>query len=126
MYFLRRNRYVLAILAVLVFCSVMVIRQIAWNENRHVEKREAFILLHSQGYTNESTRLFQSLLADVPRLSNRQLMNDFQRTVILVDPSIRNDANLIWKYHWTISKELEKRTDGPITRALKLANEQGK
>lgn len=110
----------------LVFCSIMVIRQYRMNEDRRVELREAFILLHSRGYTNEAHRLFQRLLDDVPRLTDRQLVDDMQRTMNLVDPSIPNENNLIWKYHWTVSNEMEKRSEASIRRALKLANELGK
>jgi hypothetical protein len=91
-----------------------------------VELREAFILLHSRGYTNEAQRLFGRLIDNVTRLSDRQLVDDFQRTMNLVDPSIPNENNLIWKYHWTLSNEMEKRSEASLRRALKLANELGK
>lgn len=124
MYFVRRYRFVLAFLAVLVFCSVMVIRQINLNQGKHVELREAFILLHSRGYTHQAGTLFTNLVNRIPKLSNSQLMDDFQRTIILVDPTIRNEDNLIWKYHWTVSNELEKRSVNTLQRALKLAGKE--
>jgi hypothetical protein len=126
MYFLRRYRYVWLFLVMLVFCSVMVVRQFSRNAEKHVEMREAFILLHSRGYTNQAARLFQRLINDIPDLSNRQLVDDFQRSMILVDPSIKNEANLIWKYHWTVSNEMEKRSDNSLKRALKLSGDPGK
>jgi hypothetical protein len=126
MYFLRRYRYVFVFLGMLVFCCVMVIRQLNSNEDQHVELREAFILLHSRGYTNQATRLFNQLIHKISGLSNKQLVDDFQRTVLLVDPSIRNEQNLIWKYHWTVSNELEKRSEESLKRALKLAGEEVK
>jgi len=126
MYFLQKYRYAWLFLGMLVFCSIMVIRQYRLNEDRRVELREAFILLHSRGYTNEAQRLFQKLLADVPHLTDRQLVDDMQRTMNLVDPSIPNENNLIWKYHWTVSNEMEKRSESSLRRALKLANELGK
>lgn len=123
MYFLRRYRYSLLFLLVLSFCSVMVIRQMRLNEDRRIERREAFILLHSRGYTNEATRLFEKLVAEVPNLTQKQLINDFQRTVLLVDPSIENKGNLIWKYHWYISNEMERRSVSALRNALKLAGQ---
>jgi hypothetical protein len=126
MYFLRQNRYILVFLAMLVFCSIMAIRQFRLNDDRRLEVREAFILLHSRGYASETRRLFQKLLDDVPKLTGRQLMDDVQRTMNLVDPSIRNENNLIWKYHWTVSNELEKRSEKTLQRALQLAEEAGK
>ncbi|MEI7733486.1 MAG: hypothetical protein WCO56_28200 [Verrucomicrobiota bacterium] len=123
MNFFRRYQFVFLFLAVLVFCGVMVLRQVIANQSRHVELREAFILLHARGYTNEAQRLYQHLLADIPKLANKALMDDFQRTVILVDPSIRQPENLIWDYHWTISNELEKRSESTLRNALRLAGE---
>lgn len=126
MYFWQRYRYAWLFLAMLVFCSIMVIRQYRQNEDRRVELREAFILLHSRGYTNEAQRLFARLIDDVSKLTDRQLVDDFQRTMNLVDPSIPNENNLIWRYHWTVSNEMEKRSEATLRRALKLANDLGK
>jgi hypothetical protein len=123
MYFLRKYRYALMFLLVLSFCSVMVTHQINLNEDRRIERREAFILLHSRGYTNEAARLFNKMVAEVPNLSHKQLINDFQRTVILVDPSIENKGNLIWKYHWYVSNEMERRSVSALRDALKLAGQ---
>lgn len=119
----RQARVLLAAVALLVLCSVMVVRQINANRARHVELREAFILLHTRGYTNEAQRLYSHLLRDVPKLGNRALMEDFQRTLLLVDPTLRQPDNLIWDYHWYVSNELEKRSEDTLRRALKLANE---
>lgn len=123
MYFLRRNSYVFVFLALLLFCCVMVMRQMTVNEDKRIERREAFILLHSRGYARQSERLYNALIDQIPKLTSKQLMDDFQRTMSLVDPSIPNEKNLIWKYHWTISNELEKRSEKTIQRALKLADE---
>jgi hypothetical protein len=123
MYFLRKYRYVWLLLAMLIFCSVMVIRQVQLNDDRRIERREAFILLHSRGYTNEAARLFKKMVIEVPTLTHKQLVSDFQRTVILVDPSIENKGNLIWKYHWYISNEMERRSVDALKDALKLAGQ---
>ena len=81
---LRRHRYFLIFSGLLLLCGVMVIRQIAANQSAHVELREAFILLQSKGYKNEAQRLFQRLLAELEHLPNKNLMEDFQRTLTLV------------------------------------------
>ena len=107
----------------LVFCSVMVIHQMRARESKHVEVREAFILLHTRGYTNEAHRLFERLLLDYQKMSNKELLEDFQRTLLLVDPSTHQPSNLVWRYHWTISNELERRWENSIVRALDLAKE---
>ncbi len=123
MYFLKQYRFVLAFLVLLVFCSVMVIHQINAKQSRHVELREAFILLHTRGYTNQADRLYQHLLMEIPQLPNKALIDDFQRTLLLVDPGGQHPENLIWKYHWTVSNELERRSESTLMRALKLADE---
>ncbi len=122
--FFRQYRFPLIFLGLLVFCSVMVIHQLNANQSKHVELREAFILLHTRGYTNQANRLYQRLLRDIPALSNKQLIDDFQRTLILVDPGTQHPENLIWDYHWTVSNELERRSESTLLRALKLAEEQ--
>jgi hypothetical protein len=124
MRFLRQYQFQLGFLATLVFCSVMVVRQINANQAKHVEVREAFILLYSKGYTNQSNRLYHWLLRDIPNLSNKTLLDDFGRTMMLVDPTTKRPENLIWKYHWTISHELENRSEKTLVRALKLADQQ--
>ena len=124
MYFVRQYRFLLLTLGLLVFCSVMVIREFNATKTRHVDLREAFILLHTRGYTNQSHRLYDRLLRDVPALSSQALMDDFQRTLLLVDPSVRQPENLIWTYHWYISNELEKRSQDTLQHALKLAEEK--
>ena len=120
---MRRHRLVLSFLLLLVFCSVMVIRQINARQSEHVELREAFILLHTRGYTNQADRLYHQLLRELYELPNHNLMDDFQRTLLLVDPGAHLPENQLWKYHWTVSNELERRSENTLMRALKLAEE---
>ena len=101
----------------------MVLRQMAANQSAHVELREAFILLNAKGYKNEAQHLFQKLLAELEQLPNSVVMQDYQRTLTLVDPATSQPENLVWKYHWTVSNELEKRSESTLTKALKLAHE---
>ena len=119
----RQYQFFFLFLALLVFCSLMVMRQFNVNRSKHVELREAFILLHSKGYTNQAIRLFTRLLSDLPEESNKTLVDDFQRTLMLVDPGTQHPENLVWKYHWTVSNELERRSANTLRRALKLADE---
>src|SRR4051794_6237359 len=121
MRFLRQYRFILLFFVLLIFCSVMVLRQLNAKQTRHVEMREAFILLNTRGYTNESRRLYQKLLLEIPqsakKLSDKQLLDDFQRTLLLVDPSTQQTNNLIWNYHWTLSNELDRRSESTLVRA---------
>jgi hypothetical protein len=123
MYFFRRNRFPLLFLALLVFCSIMVVQQYRANQGRHEELRDAFIFLYTKGYQKEADHIYQRLIRNVHKLSIDQLRNDFRATVVLVDATSKHPENLIWQYHWTISNEMEKRDDSMLVRALKLAGE---
>ena len=130
MRFVSQYRFILLFFVLLIFCSVMVLRQFGLKQSRHVEMREAFILLYTRGYTNEARNLYDKLLADVPqfskRISDSQLMDDFQRTLMLIDPDprLQQTNNLIWSYHWTVSNELDRRAANVLQRALELAREE--
>ncbi|HXJ59287.1 MAG TPA: hypothetical protein VNU68_21780 [Verrucomicrobiae bacterium] len=121
MRFVVECRFALLFAAVLTFASVMVLRQTQLNQTAHAELREAFIILHSRGHTNEAQRLYNRLLRDLQGISNRDLRDDFQRTLTLVDPGTQQPQNLLWKYHWTVSNELEKRSESSLARALEIA-----
>ena len=123
MRFLGQHRFVLSFLLLLVFCSVMVIRQIDARKSRHIELREAMILLQTGGYTNESDRLYLRLLNTLDQLPNPILVDDWQRTVILVDPSTYQPSNAVWRYYWGVRKEMERRGYDRIEQARKLAAE---
>ena len=124
MRFLRRHKFTLLFLGVLAFCSVMVIRQLRLRPAKHVELREAMILMQTGGYTNEASRLLLRLCPDVEKLSNRQLVEDWQRAVVLVDPSVHLPSNVIYQYYWAVRNEMERRGEGHIERARKLAAEE--
>ena len=121
MRFFREHRFVLMFLLLLVFCSVMVIRQFNLRQSRHIESREALIVLHTGGYTNEARIIYNQLLNEVPKLSTKELVDDWQRTVIMVDPNTMQPENLIWNYHWVVRKQMEYRSVNAIQRARDLA-----
>lgn len=120
---MRQHRFVLSFLVLLVFCSVMVVHGLNSRQNRHDEIRESFILLQTGGYTNEAKVLYEFLLRDLYRQPDRALIQDWQRTVMLIDPSADLPNNLIWRYHWTVRREMEKRAISSIERARRLAEE---
>lgn len=123
MRFLKQYRYVLTFMGLLVFCSIMVIRGLQARQTKHVQLREAMVLLHSRGYTNEAERIFQRMIRSTQELSNRALLDDFQRTLQLIDPAAKQKGNPIWKYYWVVSLELEKRSESTLKQALELAAE---
>lgn len=124
MRFLRQHRFVLVFLVLLVFCSVMIIIQLEARRGKHAELREAMILLQTGGYTNQADKLYLRLLGELNKLSNKSLIEDWQRTVILVDPSSHQPSNAVWRYYWTVRNEMERRAESTIQRALKLAEEE--
>jgi hypothetical protein len=126
MRFFRGNRFAWIFFLLLIFCSAMVVRQFMVNQSRHAELREYFILLYSKGYRPQAERLFKRLMRELDVLPNKALMEDYQRTLMLVDPATQQPDNLIWRYHWTVSNELEKRSEGTLQRALKMAEEEVK
>jgi hypothetical protein len=123
MTFVRRFRVWLAFGILLVFCSVMVVRQFEENQSRHVELREAFILLESKGYRPQAQRVYQELIRELETLPDSGLLDDFYRTIALIDPAGEEQDNLIWRYHWTVSNEMDQRSHSALGRALKMADE---
>ena len=120
---MRQYQFLWTFFAVLMFCSFMVVRQFRINQARHNQLREAFVLLHSKGYTNEAQRLYYRLLGEVAHAPDKVLFDDFQRTLVLVEPLSPQTNNLIWIYHWTVCNELERRKPRAFARALKLAED---
>jgi hypothetical protein len=54
----------------------------------------------------------------------KNLIEDLQRTSMLINPAETQTDNLIWKYHWSVKKELEKRTTTELAKALKLSGKK--
>lgn len=121
MLFLRHHRSFVLFSVLLAVSSVMVVRQALLNQTRHVDLREAFILLDAKGHKPEAQRIYQQLILDLEHAPDRALLDDFQRTSALVNPAVQQPENLVWKYHWTVNQELEKRSESAIARALKQA-----
>lgn len=123
MQFLRRNQYFLLTLAVLLFVSVMAVRQFVANQSAHVQRLENFILLHERGEAKLCERLYQRIIQELPALSDKALVDDWQRTVLLVDPKTPQLENLLWKYHVSVNNELRRRADKRLQAVLKQAEE---
>lgn len=123
MRFFRQYPFVLSFLLLLVFCSVMVIRGLQARQTRRAELREAMIVLQTRGYTNEAQRIYARLIQEIRDVPNKSLLDDFQRTMLIIDPASRQPSNPIWSYHWVVSNELERRSESTLARALKLAAE---
>jgi hypothetical protein len=95
----------------------MALRQFVVNESAHVELREDFILLLENGEDKPAARLYQLLIQELPDLSDKALVEDLQRTAMLLNSNVTAPDNLLWKYQTGTKKELNKRADRRIERA---------
>jgi len=121
MQFLRRNQYLLIALAVLILSSVTVVRQFLANQSAHAQRVEDFLLLHERGEAKLCERLYQLLVQELPDLDDRALVQDLQRTAMMVDARTPKLDNLMWKYHVSVNNELKRRADKRLEAALRRA-----
>jgi hypothetical protein len=123
MQFLRRNRFALLIVAVSFFSAVMVVQQHLANQSAHAQQVEDFLLLHERGETKPCEHLHQVLVQRLPHLNDRDLVQDLQRTAMVVDAKAPQMHNLVWKYHVSVRNELkhraEKRLEAIVQGAVK-------
>jgi hypothetical protein len=124
MRFLRQNQYILLFIVVLIFSSVMVVNQFLANESAHSKRREDFIVLQERGDTRTTAWLYQRLIQELPGLNERSLVEDLARTSLLVDPKKPDFENLVWKYHVSVKKELQRRADKRIDRVVARAQKE--
>ena len=101
----------------------MVLWQFMANQSAHVQRREDFILLHDRAEKKACERLYQLLIQELPDLSERSLVDDLERTSLLVNPKTPDLDNLVWKYYVSVKNELQKRAERRVERALKEAGE---
>lgn len=124
MRFLKRHQFFLAFLAVLVLCSVMVVRQYLINQWAHVDLREDFILLHDEEKAKGAERLYQLLVQELPRLPDHALIADQQRFTVLFLSQKPPPEDLLWKYYVSVQNELHRRTARRVTQALEHAGSE--
>ena len=121
MQFLRRNQYSLLTLAVLIVSAVLVVQQFLANQAAHTQRVEDLLLLHERGETKLCERSYQLLVQELSGLNDRSLVQDLQRTGMLVDAKIPQLDNLVWKYHVSVGNELKRRAEKRLEAALQSA-----
>ena len=121
MQFLRRNRVALLTVAVLIFSSVMVVQQYAANQSIHTQQVEDFLLLHGRGEHATCEHLYQVLVQQLPQLNDRALVQDLQRTAMIVDLKTPQLDNLVWKYHVSVNNELRQRAEKRLAAMLQAS-----
>jgi hypothetical protein len=99
----------------------MAIRQFMANQAAHVELREDFLLLYERGNATETERLYQMLVQDLPGLNTRGLIEDLQRTGMLIDHTKPESESLLSKYHQCVKNEMFRRSEARAAHALKRA-----
>lgn len=118
MQFLRRNRFALLTVAVLIFSAVMVVQQFLANQSAHTRQVEDFLLLHERGAKQPCEHLYQLLVQQLPRNSERALVQDLQRMAMVVDLKTPQLDNLAWKYHVSVKNELRQRSEKRLEALL--------
>ena len=118
MQFLRRNHFALLTVAVLIFSSVMVVQQFLANQSAHTRQVEDFLLLHQRGEQKTCAHLYQLLVQQLPHLTDRALVQDLQRTAMILDPKTPQLDNLVWKYHISVKNELRHRSEKRLAALL--------
>ncbi len=124
MRFLRRYQYFLCFLGVLVLACVLVLRQFMANQSAHVELREDFLLLHERGEAKASDALYQQLIQELAGLDEKGLVDDLQRTRLLIDPKAPDKENLVWKYYVSVKNELQRRSEKRLAHILEHSEAQ--
>ena len=124
MQFLRRNRYALLTVAVLLFSSVMAVQQYLANHSAHTRQVEDFLLLHDRAEKTSCEHLYQILVQQLPRIDDRALVQDLQRTAMIVDIKTPQLDNLVWKYYVSVNNELKQRSEKRLATVLEPVDRQ--
>jgi hypothetical protein len=111
MRFRRERILLLGVAAVLFFSAVMCVRQIVENRARHSEIREAFILCYEKNRPADAQRLYDRLKFDLPDQPTLHLIDDLERTTLLVPTNQSASSNLLVRYHLSVQHELNKRLE---------------
>jgi len=64
---------------------------------------------------------YELLVQELPDLSDKALVEDLQRTAMVIDPKSPQPESLLWKYHVGVRNELRKRSERRLRRALQQA-----
>jgi hypothetical protein len=118
MRFLKRYRFFLLCLAVLICASILVVQQFLAAETAHFTLREDMIVLFEKGKTAEAEHVYQRLVEELSGVSDKILVDDYQRTALLLQGKEQNVSSLVYKYHWAVKQYLEKRSEQRLASAL--------
>lgn len=125
MRFLKHHQFFLAFVAVLLLCSVMVVRQYLANQYKHVDLREDLVVLCDEGKTRGAERLYQMLVQELPKIPDRMLVDDEQRLAFVLAQKQLSDDDLLRKYFISVQNELKHRIPERVARAQARAGTGG-
>ena len=91
------------------------------NRAAHVERLEDFILLQEQDNPKMLERRYELLVQELPNLNDKALLEDLQRTAMVIGPKSPQPESLLWKYHVGVGNELRKRSERRLRHALQQA-----
>jgi hypothetical protein len=118
MQFVQRNRYFLLTVAVLFLAALLAVRQQMINSSSHAREVEDFLLLHDRNEIKACEHIYQVLIQQLPRLPERDLVLDLERTAMVVDPKTPQLQNLVWKYYVSLNNELRHRSEKRLQALL--------
>jgi hypothetical protein len=95
----------------LTFSSVMALQQYLANQSVHSQQVEDFLLLNERGEKKACVHLYQVLVQQLPRINDHALVQDLQRTSMVVDIKTPHLDNLVWKYYVSVKNELRNRSE---------------
>jgi hypothetical protein len=124
MQFLHRNRFAFLTVAVLIFASIMTVQQYFANLSTHTRLVEDFLALHERGEIRPCEHLYEMLVQQLPRIDDHALVDDLQRTAMIVDLKTKQLDNLVWKYHVSVNNELQQRSNKRLAAMLEHVDKQ--
>jgi hypothetical protein len=77
-----------------------------------------------RGDGKSAEHIYQLLVQELPDLNEKTLVEDLERTAMLVDPKAPDTQNLVWKYQAGVQKEMQRRSEQRIGRALERAEKK--
>jgi len=82
---------------------------------------EDFFLLHDRKETKACDHLYQVLIQQLPHLGERDLVQDLERTSMIIDPKTPQLESLVWKYHVSLNNELKHRSEKRLQSLLQTS-----
>ncbi len=118
MNFLRWNRYALLTMGVIFLASALVVREYVNAQSAHTSQVEDFLVLHEHGGNQASEHAYQVLIQQLPRINDRWLVEDLERTAMLFPSNPPPVESLVWKYHLSVRNELRHRSEARLRQLL--------